>query len=83
MRFYGDGGTIHGNTEFDVETYDGEVVAVWFRCAALPFKQTEVDASRAKEMRRMYLDGAMPRVHGLQLSDDATAEESDFEAAHV
>lgn len=68
-RFYGGDGTIHGSTELDVETRDGKVVAVWFRCAALPFKQVEVDAERAKEMRRMYADGAMPRVRGLQLED--------------
>ncbi len=68
-RFYGDGGTIHGTTHVDVETRGGKVVAVWFRCAAIPFKQTKVEKSRAIEMERMYAERAMPEVHGLMLSE--------------
>jgi hypothetical protein len=39
-RYYGDGGTIHGTGELDVEvdSQTGEVTAVWFRCLNLPFK---------------------------------------------
>lgn len=48
--------TIHQTTELDVETHDGKVVSVWFRCAALPFKQIEVDDHRAKEMQDMMHD---------------------------
>lgn len=47
VRFYGDGNTIHSTGHLDVETRDGKVVAVWFRCQMLPFKQAEVGASRA------------------------------------
>jgi len=53
-RYYGDGGTIHGTKYLDVEVYEGEVVAVWFRCQQLPFKVTEVNQSRAAEMRRAF-----------------------------
>lgn len=54
-RYYGDGGTIHGSTELDVETDDiGNVVAVWFRCQMLPFEQRRVDSGRASEMRNAY-----------------------------
>ena len=48
--FYGDGGTIHDNTALDVEVHDGKVVAVWFRCATVPFKQHDVDERRVREM---------------------------------
>lgn len=95
FRFYGDGGTIHGTTHVDIEVRDGHVVAVWFRCAALPFVETQVDAERALEMKRMYTDNPMPEVHGLQLCDadtsvvtneghgTAVVDDSDFAAAHV
>ena len=52
-RYYGDGGTIHSTTILDVETHRGTVVAVWFRCQPLPFRQREVDSDRAIEMERM------------------------------
>lgn len=51
-RFYGNGGTIHNTNHLDIETRNGEVVAVWFRCATLPFEQVEVNEQRAKEMRQ-------------------------------
>lgn len=55
-RFYGDNGTIHGNTSLDVEVCDGRVVSVWFRCQQLPFKQSIVDAKRAKEMDESHVE---------------------------
>jgi hypothetical protein len=48
--YYGDGGTIHSTTWLDVETFQGTVVAVWFRCRSLPFQQHEVDGRRASLM---------------------------------
>ncbi len=48
--YYGSGGTIHQTTELDVEMHKGEVVAIWFRCATIPFHVVEVDASRAEVM---------------------------------
>ena len=50
---YGHDKTIHGTTHLDVETKDGEVVSVWFRCMGLPFVQHEVAAERADEMKKM------------------------------
>lgn len=48
---YGDNGTIHRTGHLDVEVdKDGKVVAVWFRCMMLPFKQANVDEQRANEM---------------------------------
>lgn len=52
---YGDNRTIHGTGHVDVEVdTEGNVVSVWFRCMALPFKQSQVLVPRADEMRRMY-----------------------------
>ncbi len=68
-RFYGDGGTIHSTTHLDIETRNGEVVAVWFRCQTLPFKQTKVDKSRAESMVDAYEEHSSPEIHGLTLTD--------------
>lgn len=65
-RFYGDDGTIHRTTVIDVETRNGEVVAVWFRCQQIAFNQCEVDEDRAAEMRHTL----PPRITGVQVSDD-------------
>lgn len=52
---YGHHGTIHQTTKLDVEVNEnGKVVAVWFRCMALPFRETIVDDYRAEEMLSMY-----------------------------
>lgn len=50
-RYYGDGGTIHAARRLDVEVHDGQVVAVWFRCQLLPFRQSDVSLTRATEIR--------------------------------
>jgi len=50
---YGDDKTWHGTQLLNVETKDGKVVSVWFRCMALPFDQTEVGEDRASEMEQM------------------------------
>jgi hypothetical protein len=51
-RRYGGSGTIHRTEEVNVELdSDGKVVAVWFRCAMLPFTQHVVSDERAAEMR--------------------------------
>jgi hypothetical protein len=52
---YGDDKTIHGSTKLDVEVDKrGNVVSAWFRCAALPFRQANVDIERVNEMVNMY-----------------------------
>lgn len=54
-ELYGYDRTWHRTSTVDVELDGyGHVVAVWFRCMALPFKESMVGASRAKEMREMY-----------------------------
>ena len=68
-RFYGDGGTIHHTTSLDVEVCNGQVVAVWFRCQPLPFRETKVSIDRAREMRRIYRDSPLPEISGVQLTD--------------
>ena len=67
-RYYGGIGTIHNNTELDVETdIVGRVVAVWFRCQMLPFNSTRVDAHRAREMREAQAN--LPRLTGVEVLD--------------
>lgn len=73
-RYYGDGGTIHGSTVLDVETdVDGAVVAVWFRCQMLPFKQARIHGSRANEMRLMYAR-LHHEIHGVEIRDEPVRE---------
>ena len=69
---YGYGGTIHSSKEVNVELDNkGKVVAVWFRCAALPFTQTVVDAQRAMEMDVMYDKGKyIPDILAMDLTED-------------
>ena len=51
---YGGDGTIHKNGELDVSVdKNGKVVAVWFRCMMLPFKQVNVDDSRANSLKEV------------------------------
>jgi hypothetical protein len=40
-RYYGGWGTIHGTDSLDIVVNEfGSVVAVWFRCQQLPFRQS-------------------------------------------
>lgn len=66
-RYYGDGGTIHHSGHLDVETYEGKVVAVWFRCQMLPFEQHDVKADRAAQMTRAAED--LPGLTGVEIRD--------------
>lgn len=72
-RYYGgpapDRTTIHATGEVNVEIHNGEVVAVWFRCSALPFTVSDHGVDRAEEMKRMYAEGQLPKVVGLELLD--------------
>jgi hypothetical protein len=65
-RYYGDGGTVHSSTHLDVETYNGQVVSVWFRCMPLPFEQHEIDTHRANDLTSMY-EGINSELHGLEV----------------
>lgn len=74
-RYYGDGGTIHHSTHVDVETdAAGTVVAVWFRCQPLPFKQARAGETRASEMTRMYQANPGCELHGVEIKDTARGE---------
>lgn len=69
-RYYGDGGTIHDDGHVSVEVHDGRVVAVWFRCQQLPFRQHDVNAARTAEMDATHAETL--RLTGVELLD-ATA----------
>lgn len=66
-RYYGEGGTIHGTTELDVEICDGTVVAVWYRCQQLPYNEVRVSRSRVADVVR--LEGELPAITGVELLD--------------
>ena len=74
-RYYGDGGTIHNTNHITIETHNGKVVAVWFRCQPLPFKQSIAGAERAYEMERMYKD-FHTTLHGVEVSDNRISEKT-------
>ena len=64
-RFYGGQGeernTIHATDYVDVETdQNGKVLAVWFRCSTLPFKQHLSDASLWEGS-----NPSLPRINGI------------------
>jgi hypothetical protein len=65
-RYYGDGGTVHNSIDLDIETYNGEVIAVWFRCQHLPFKQFKIDECRKRELERYP---ATVELHGVEVRD--------------
>jgi hypothetical protein len=65
-RYYGDGTTVHSSGHLDVEVFEGRVVAVWFRCQPLPFKQTDVSPERVAYTRGVTL----PEICGFELRDE-------------
>lgn len=68
---YGDNRTIHGTTYLHVETDNhGNVVAVWFRCRALPFEQVKTDCIRAGEMKEMYKNMYNQEILAIKLRVD-------------
>ena len=68
---YGEDRTIHSNGYFDVEVRNGKVVAVWFRCQPVPFKQSKASKERAKEMTKMY-EGGVSEVDGILINVEDT-----------
>lgn len=79
-RFYGGQGTIHGNEKMDIETFEGKVVAVWFRCAMVPFTQVETNKSRASVMRGSQVPDRMLGIVFAPLTDSERASQA-FERA--
>jgi hypothetical protein len=63
---YGDNKTIHRTGQVDVEVDRfGQVVAVWFRCHPVPFRQSDAGHNRAAEMRQMYQESTLPPVKAI------------------
>jgi hypothetical protein len=63
---YGDNNTIHRTGYVDVEVNEyGAVVAVWFRCHTVPFRETIVDIDRAKEMEKTYKEHKLPNIKAI------------------
>jgi hypothetical protein len=63
---YGDDKTIHRTDAVNVERdpNTGAVVAVWYRCAILPFTDKVCDENRADAMRSAYQD--RESTHGIK-----------------
>lgn len=66
-RYYGDGGTIHRTGHLSIETYQGRVISVWFRCQQLPFQVHEVDSGRVVEMAGS--DAHRTRITGVEVRE--------------
>ena len=60
--------TVWGTAWLDVEaSSDGKVVAVWFRCMPLPFKQHRVNKQRAEEMVDMYRQNSDAKLKAVEV----------------
>lgn len=67
-RFYGGDGTIHETGHVDVVLDEnGDVSAVWFRCALLPFKQADRRVT-VSEVSGFVNENA-PRIKGVVFED--------------
>lgn len=68
-RFYGGTGTVHRTGEVNVELFEGKVVAVWYRCAMLPFTQTEVEEHRELSLRMGWDESEIPKIEGIVFAE--------------
>ena len=58
--------SIHKKDTLDVEVDEnGKVVAVWFNCLALAFRQSNANVTRASDMERMYADNEVARINSI------------------
>jgi hypothetical protein len=65
---YGDDGTVQRTGVLNVELdRHGRVVAVWFRCALLPFEQRTVEWERVKHLRTIYDAAVLPAITAIDL----------------
>ena len=77
---YGHKGTIHQTGYVDVELApEGHVVAVWFRCHPLPFKQTKDGLDRAVDMERMYKNGYFPPIEAIEFTEEKDPKQTQRE----
>lgn len=66
-RYYGDGGTIHGNTKLDVVLNSrGQVTRVWYRCQMLPF-EVSINPGHGDEAPRGSSE--LPLITGVEVID--------------
>jgi hypothetical protein len=71
-RIYGRNDTFHRTKKLNIEVNrNGDVVAVWFRCAMIPFDVTVVDDERAADMGGAYTDPRCPisKLIAVELED--------------
>lgn len=67
---YGHKKTVHQSNQVDVEIDKfGNVAAVWFCCASLPFKQENVNDDRAQEMHSMYRKWPQKKIVAMEFED--------------
>lgn len=71
-EFYGGDNTIHSSGHLDVETFRGEVVAVWYRYRLLKFRQCPVDPSRARDMQEDYRNYRCPNILGVYFEGEGS-----------
>lgn len=65
---YGHDKTIHRTGHLDVEVdVSGKVVAVWFRCLRLPFKEVPADIWRALEVEKAYREDPGPTIVAIEV----------------
>lgn len=68
VRVYGHSGTIHSSEQLDIEVNaNGTVIAVWFRCQQLPFKQSYANGSRAANAK--VPNPRLPRLVAVEVID--------------
>lgn len=66
MRYAFPSGAAHVDVEVDAR---GRVVAVWYQCVALPFKQHDVGTARAADMGASYRQYPPRPVEALELGE--------------
>lgn len=67
---YGKEKTVHQTKHVHVEVAPmGHVVAVWFRCASLPFEEVQVDNMRASQMEDMYKRFNRKGIEAIEFGD--------------
>ena len=75
---YGYNKTWHRTHQINVETHEGRVVAVWFRCMALPYTVSNWGAARARDMDLMYADKDGPHSFKIHAVDVELPKEDDY-----
>lgn len=67
---YGYNRTWHRTHHITIEVHEGTVIAVWFRCMALPFEVQHCGKTRVQEMKTMYAEPDGPtsfKIHAVDV----------------